>query len=219
MSELLRAPRKGSGEIRLQLGSGDSILENELNCELTDPRPERAERRADTRRWIEAQLQRSCGASRDRAIATRILPCVYSSNITSVERIEELGEQLDFHSLRYIDVFRQARIKRDKIRKIETIASHTRESIAAIVSIIVKIRQADERGIRLTARGGKDSAQLPATQHQTGPAGHSVGVSAEIPNEAPNESMTLIIDPWTIVIVRISWELHLLRVVRASGYD
>ena len=138
--------------------SGDSILENELHCELTDPRPERAERRADTRRWIEAQSQCSCRASRDRAIALRILPCVHSSNIASVERIEELGEQLDFHFLRDIDVFRQARIKRDKFRKVETIASYTRESIAAIVSIIIKIRQADERGIGLTARGGKDSA-------------------------------------------------------------
>src|SRR5260370_19051938 len=115
-------------------------------------------------------------------------------------------------------MLRGARVEADVTREIKRVAAEARESSGAQVAVVIQV-SGDEPAIGLAGLGGKDAAQLPASEEVAGSGGHTPGVRVEIPDATDNKSIPLVVLAGGAVDAGEGWELDHLGIVEGAGND
>src|SRR5712664_163278 len=147
-----------------------------------------------------------------------ILCGVDGEDVVAVEHVEGLQDQLKFHGFPEGKILGDARIEADVPREIKRVSAEARESSGAGVAVVIQV-SGDERAIGLAGLGGKDAAQLPASEEEAGSGGHTPGVRVEIADATDNKSIPLVVLAGGAVGAGKGWELDHLGIVEGAGND
>src|SRR5690349_9183500 len=140
--------------------------------ELEDPRT-RAEVELRTQRRLERSARlhqaevriRSAGACRGIG-RRRVLRRAHGREVRVVENVVALENELTLHALRNRNRLRDPGVERNKLRKIERIASDSGHSVCSAVAVVIQV-EINHGRIRLSRLRRQNRAQRPASRNIT----------------------------------------------------